>query len=108
MTSLINDLAAVTNIPKLTLSKLSNCANICITDSVLERLADHESESSIDIGIGYLHIKLENDCIKYKFVPSKELDSLICTSIQTKSNPLISALNDSLKKKIQSTYKELI
>lgn len=108
MISLLQDLSNITCIPKLTLDKLNDKCELLIADSVLESYLKEEMTSSINIGIGILHIKLENGTIKYKFVPNKSLDNLISEVIKDKESPLIDLVDESLRKRIESTYKELL
>lgn len=108
MTSLTTDLAKLTNIPKLTLDKLVNKSNLIIADKVLETVLTKESNTVVDIGIGHLYIKIDTDAIKYKFIPTKDLDTYICETITSKSSPLVLKLESSLRDRISSTYKELL
>ena len=108
MISLFSDISALTGIPKLTLEKICDKAQLSITDSVLEQLINKNPQTIIDIGIGTLYIKIDNCEIKYKFIPNKDLDKMICTAISTKNNPLISKLDSTLNERVTATYKELL
>jgi hypothetical protein len=108
MISLFSDISALTGIPKLTLEKLCNKGELCIADSVLEKIISKEYQASIDIGIGILNIRIEDAAIKYKFIPAKELDTMICSAINSKTSPLVRRLDSALNDRITSTYKELL
>lgn len=108
MISIAQDISALTGIPKLTLEKLADKAAICISDSVLEALNNKEPQTEIDIGIGNLYIKLESNAVKYKFIPNKHLDQLICQTLITRESPIINQLDKALKERIEATYKELL
>ena len=108
MNSLLHDISTLSCIPQLTLENICKLAEKSIADAVLETLLSKEDISSIDIGIGILNIKIEENSIKYKFIPSKKLDSIINYSITNKVSPIVASLDDSLNKRIKSTYKELL
>ena len=76
--------------------------NICHT--VYESLLSRESVSEIDIGYGKLYIMLENERIKYKFIPSEKLEERVHTTVKTKTSPVATKLEKNLKKKIESVY----
>lgn len=104
---LTQDLSNTTNIPKLCLDNLCLKAEDCITYCVQENLVTREPLTSIDIGIGILYIKLIDDKISYKFVPSSTLDDKIRKAILQGENPLLYKLETSLAARIKSTYKGL-
>lgn len=108
MISINSDLSVITNIPKMTLDKLCDKAALLIADNTLESFLNKEDKASLDIGIGYLYIKIEDDAIKYKFIPSKSLDNLLKDSIKSKQSPIITSVDKALRDKIQATYKELL
>lgn len=108
MISILNDIAQLTSIPKLTLEKLSDKAAISIADNVLEAMLNKESQIALDIGLGVLNIKLEENAIKYKFIPSKYLDNNIAYALKSKQSPLVCDLDKALAERIKATYKELI
>lgn len=102
------DLSIVTTIPKLTLEKLNQNAICCITSFVAESLLDEETITNIDIGIGILTIKVEDNCVKYSFTPNSMLENQITDSVLYGDVPIIKKLEDSIVNKIVHTYKELL
>ena len=108
MKNIIEDISKLTTIPVDTLDKLVEKANWCICDCVKQDLLDNQKISELDIGIGKLFIKNEDELLKYKFVPSDVLvQSLIDTCIN-KENPLELTLEKKLVNKILNTYKDII
>jgi hypothetical protein len=55
-----------------------------------------------------LYIKLESNEVKYKFVPSLHFEESVKNTLKNKTDPLIGKLEDSLKNRIEQTYKELL
>jgi len=60
----------------------------------------------IDLGYGTLSINFDNKEIKYKFVPSKELDKSVANTVVTENNELINEIENSLVEKITNLYKD--
>ena len=81
MQSLIEDLSVLTTIPTINLNQLAKKSNFCICNFVAESKLQNESLTSIDIGIGELQIFVENDNIKYKFIPSKALEKGVKSAV---------------------------
>lgn len=105
---LTEDLSAVSNIPKLTLDKLLTCAESLMAATVSDSIKEGSSTSVIDLVFGQLYIKLEDDSIKYKFVPSTSLNTAIKQVATGGENPVIKKLEKALAEKIESAYKNLL
>ena len=108
MTRLNEDVSVLTNVSTKTLDKFINISTACIGHAVHESCCEKSNISIIDIGIRELHIKIDDCEIRYKFVPSKELEKTLIQTVTTKNSPIISKLNENLQEKIDKTYKELI
>lgn len=105
MYDIINDLATITTVPNSSLDKLVNKANWCISHCVNECMINDKDVVEMDIGIGKLYIKLDNN-LKYKFIPSDNLSKCINDTIQNKKSPLICAAEESLSCRLRDTYKD--
>lgn len=103
--SLKDDLSTLTTIKDSTLSKLTKEINYCITDAVCKSIYNEETETNIDIGIGTLTIRFDNNQVRYRFVPSKELEASIASAIIEEKNVLVTALETSLVDKLNNIYK---
>ena len=108
MMNLINDVSSLTNVSERTLKKLMPAVEYSIANSVYERHLAHEDLLEIDTGIGILHIKLSEDNIKYRFVPSKHMEEIIKQCIEYGTSPLLTKLTTDLEEKIEHAYKELL
>ena len=108
ITKIVNDLYAITGIPKLTLENLITKTNTCIGHAVWESLTTKDTITEIDLGIGILYIKLEGDNLKYKFIPSASLEDVLHFTVLNKTSPLVAKVESSIQKKIENTYKELL
>jgi hypothetical protein len=107
-TNLIENLSVLTTIPKDALDKLQEKAVWCICDSVEDAVLAGEVVFSIDVGIGQLIITDEDNTIKYKFVPSRDLEDSVRDTILNRKNPLKYHLEKSLVGKIMNTYKTIV
>lgn len=108
MTDLIKDVSVVTTIPENALQNLSDICEEAIAYSVLENISDKTTLTEVDIGIGILYIKLEEDNILYKFIPSIELENKVSETVCGKYSPIIGKVEKRLKNKILNVYKELM
>ena len=108
MNNLINDLTLLTGVSKNALDELTDKANLAIAHCVFETLREGNPLTSIDIGVGTLYIKLEDENIKYRFVPNKNLEALVSQAATSKSSPLSNRAEMILNKRIQQTYKDLL
>lgn len=108
MIRLIDDLATTTQIAKYTLGKLETEVESCIAHAVFEGLSEGVMTTEVDIGIGVLYIRREQDSVKYKFIPSQSFERLINDTIITKTSPLIERAESSLRERIEAGYKNLL
>lgn len=110
MTDIIEDVSILSNIPKKVVIKLLRKFVYCICEGVEEDILGNAELSSLDLGIGVLHIKhpsTKDEPIKYKFVIDKYLDKALRDTFNNKSNLLEDALNNSLVKHFMDVYKGL-
>ena len=108
MTKIIDDLATLTTISQNALVNLNEKTHSCICHSVCESMLEGKPLTEIDLGIGILYIKCEEDQIKYKFIPSKKLEESVAQTIKYKASPIVYQVESALKDRIESTYKNLL
>jgi hypothetical protein len=106
--NLITDLSCITRLSEETLTALFIRAEECIGHCVFESVVDKENLTEIDIGIGTLYIKREDSQIKYKFIPSKNLEEKVTSTVRTRKSPLIKRGEKALKSRVERTYKDLL
>lgn len=107
MINLTTDLSTLTSIPKASLDKLVEKSQWCICHSVEESILNRNNIVEINIGIGILYIKLEEENIKYKFIPSQSLEDCVRDTVLNKHNPLIAVTEQALITRIINTYKDI-
>lgn len=108
MNKLSTDIANITGISKFALDTLTDRACACICHNVLESTLAKENLTEIDIGIGILYIKCEEDKVRYKFVPSNKMEEAITSTLVNKESPVALKLELSLKNRIENAYKDLL
>ena len=108
MIEVVKDLATLTTIPETALGKLIPKINYIIANGVEETILKEENIVEFDIGIGTLHLLIEENSVKYKFVPSEELNKAVVGTIKDDMNPLKYVLEKALVNKITNIYKELL
>lgn len=107
MTNLLEDLATLSTVSITNLTALSSMSEAIVCHGLLESIKDCEEFAEIDIGIGTLCVKNSSDGVKYKFVPSDHLSSVVDSTVRTKKSPLSLRVDEVLGKRIMNTYKDL-
>lgn len=104
---LLNDISTIYSIRASILNKLTELAELCICDYLVEAKLLDDDLLEINIGIGKILILILEDSLEYQFIPSSRLEQLICDSIIKLKSPLVSKSEQGLEEKLVSTYKEL-
>lgn len=108
MANLLEDVSTLTGVTEKTLEKLINVSNYCIGHSVHETLCQKQDVTTIDIGIGELVIRVIDEGIQYRFVPSVALEKSLVQTVVGKTSPMIVQLENKLQDKIDKAYKEVL
>lgn len=106
MIDIIDDISTLTTIPKSNLDKLVEQSIKCISHSVWENNEETDYTVDLNIGIGTLHIKVESNTVKYKFIPSSKLEKSIQSALLDNIDPLVCVIEQAVCKKILTGYKE--
>lgn len=104
--NLTEDLSTITTIQVATFNKLTQKIMWIITDAIETAISNNEDTLEIDIGIGTIKIKFDNQSIRYRFVPKPTLENAVAKAIVTEQNPLEIALEKSLADKMVNVYKD--
>lgn len=106
--NVVQDLSTLTTIPYSNLQKLFYRLGTIIAYSVQESLKNGEHLSSLDIGIGTLNISVNTDDVSYKFIPNSELEQDIVNGVLKSDIQLVNDIEEALRNKILSAYKDLL
>lgn len=108
MMELLQDLYILTDVQENVLKKFIPIAEYCIAHDVYESMCYRQEFAEIDIGIGTLVVKVDDDSIRYKFIPSENLENMMIEMTKTRKSPILSKLENNLQTKIEKAYKELL
>lgn len=108
MYSLQDDLKTLTNISSDVIDKLVNKILYIICDDVLDTHLNNNTVTDIDTGIGVLSICVDNNQIKYRFIPSTLVESAVKNTIVDLKSPVKERASKTLASKINEIYEELL
>lgn len=108
MRNLYNDLATVTNSNKDVFNKLVKNSNFLICNYLEDTTLNNENLCTIDIGIGVLKIVIEEDTVRYSFIPSKELETEIINTLENNQSYLTSVISSKLTSQLNKLYDNLL
>lgn len=106
-TNLKSDISLLTTINEKALDKLTDKVLWCISDAVEKALLNNDNIAEIDLGFGILMISILDNNVKYKFIPSKNLEKSVNDTIINEKNILVDVLEESLVNKITNVYKDM-
>lgn len=108
MRSLLEDISTLTTIGKYNLEELVNKSIVIVSHDVEESIREKENVTSIDIGIGELHISNIDGTVFFKFIPSRKLEEAVKQTYVTRKSALKKEIDAALGKRIMNTYKDLL
>lgn len=108
MTELLKDISTITGISKTITDDLTSLSIDIISHSIVEAIEEKNYTSIIDIGIGTLSIKKEEDNVMFKFIPSKQLEKVVKDTYKDKKSSLLCSVESSLNRRLMNTYKDLL
>jgi hypothetical protein len=103
----LEKLSVLTTIPLNTFERLSSVINCVHSDTVVTQMVEGKDYFELDIIEGKIYVKLEDDVVRYKFIPNEEFDEIIKNSIITKRSKLVETSLDRLKRSLANTYKDI-
>lgn len=106
MRDALKDLQTITTIPYKTLKDLFDKFQWVLCDEIETSHNKGEEFASIDIGIGEIDVCVDNDELKFRFIPSSKFEDNIKETIKSSKNPLVLNIEESLVKRIINTYKD--
>ena len=104
--NIVNDISTLTRVPNKVLAELVHKCNLCIGNIISDAKDAGEQAVIINIGIGTRSIDLID--MQCKFVPSKELRTIIKAGLQSKQDPLELELEQTLIEKLLTICDEVV
>ena len=112
--SLEEKISTLTTIPTYSINKFKTYLNVVHSHDIVYAIVSDEDSIKygdktikIDLFEGTLLMKVENDFIKYKFIPNEEFNNIVKEAIVDKKSKLIDVSEQNLKKLLKM-YKEII
>jgi len=102
-----NDISKLLSIDKLYVDRLFNKVIWCLSDYTEKAIKSGEKNIDVDFGFGTISINLEEDCLRYRFKPSKELEKVLINTISNDQNELDLVLEKNLVQKLTNLYKDM-
>ena len=96
--NIINDLSSYTKVPVKVFKELIVDMDLCIGSAIHDAILQKEDATVLDIGIGTLSVDLIG--MQCKFIPSKNLKSIIKKSISEKIDPIEKTVEQELINKL--------
>ena len=106
--NIVKDVSALSTIQDKVIYKLLDKFTYSICEAVEEAVIADDDVVVLDIGIGELTIKLSEDGIRYKFIPSQKLEEGVKNTFIYRQNLLEKTLEESLVNRLTNTYKDLL
>ena len=106
--TLIDDLSAMTSIQPKVLNKLVDCSTYSILQSIEEMITKQEDSCEVDFTNFKLIIKIDEDSLVFKIIPSKELEKAIVKTISNKKNAMEPIIIGNMVDTLLKDYKGLL
>ena len=106
--NVVKDVSALSTIQERVILKLLDKFNYSICEAVEEAVLQEEEVVELNIGLGTLILKLSEDGIRYKFIPSQKLETSVKNTFIYRQNLLEDVLEENLVNRITNTYKDLL
>lgn len=108
MVNLIQRLASLTTIPEKNFIKLNEKSELIIANAANSALHSGVTDLEVDIGIGTVYIKIEDNQILYKYEPSASLERYMKKAVVDDRDFLTEVVEKSLSNRILNAYKDLV
>ena len=100
--------STLTTIPEKNLTRLQDIYELVVCDAVEDSLLNGDTSTTINLSIGELGIKFDNNELRFRFKPSAKFEEELISTIVNKNNSLTHEIEKSLVNKITQTYKDLM
>lgn len=104
--NIINELGTLLKVSNRVLEEVASKECLCIGSLIHDSLLAGDETLAINVGIGTLSIDLIN--MQSKFVPSKELRTVIKKSLSERIDPLACELEKTLAAKLTKVCEEVL
>lgn len=104
----ISKVSSLSNIPEASLNKLQTYINTIHGDDVFVSKLDKNTVHKVETFEGDIYITVEDNIIKYKFIPNDSFKSNVRKAIINNKSPLLEKLGAKVVKVVSNLYEDLI
>lgn len=107
--SINKDLSTLTTLPEETIEYLSKYMKYVHSHEIATQMLENGGNIyELTLFEGTLFIKIENDNVSYKFVPSDKFNEIVVDTILNKKSLLVDDMADKLKNVLMKAYKDVL
>ena len=106
--SFISKVSSLSNIPESSLEKFKVYANTIHGDDVFVSKLTGENVHKVETLEGDIYITIENNIIKYKFIPNESFKNNIKKALINDKSPLLEKLGAKVIKVVSNIYEDLV
>lgn len=107
-TNAVELVSKLTTIPEKNLIRLQDIYELVVCDAVEDSLLKGDAIATINLSIGNLDVRFDNNELRFRFKPSAKFEEELIDTIINKRNGLTHEIEKSLVNKITQTYKDLM
>ena len=97
----------LTSISTQTFDSLWDIIDWVHSDDIVTQFIENKDIIELPIIEGSIYIKLDNDVVKYKFIPNEKFSNTVKETIMNKKSKLMSVSINKLKDGLTKTYKDI-
>ena len=101
-------LSDLTTIPLDSIEKIGDYLQTIHSHDIVTQMLADKDVLELDLFEGKLYLAIEDDNVRYKFVPSEEFGELVLNSILNKDSKLLSRVTEKLKNSLINWRKDLL
>lgn len=106
--SIEKKLSDLTTVPLESFEKIKDYLETIHSHDIVTQLLADKTLLELEIFEGKIYLQLEDDTVKYKFVPNERFSELVLNSILNKDSKLLSKVTEKLKKSLITWRKDLL
>jgi len=108
MDTIEKKLSVLSSIPEKSLVHLHTYINNVHSHDIATQLLEDKTIFELNTFEGTIHITLEDDTVKYKFIPNDTFNKIVTDTIINKKSLLVEEISSRLKDTLVNTYKDLL
>ena len=108
MDTIETKLSVLSSIPEKSLVHLHTYITNMHSHEIATQMLEGKTIFELAIFEGTLYITLEDDNVRYKFIPNDEFNKMVTETIINKKSLLVENISSRLKDTLVNTYKDLL